>query len=66
MRRLIRATVPNIKRLHFPTDESVQMGGWDGIVEVEIGNDFVPDGTSGWELGVNRKVNSTCKRNLMA
>jgi hypothetical protein len=56
MRRLIRATVPNIKRLHFPADESVQMGGWDGIVEVEIGNDFVPDGTSGWELGVNRNV----------
>lgn len=56
MRRLIRATVPNIKRLHFPADESVQMGGWDGIVEVEVGNDFVPDGTSGWELGVNRNV----------
>jgi hypothetical protein len=56
MRRLIRATVPNIKRLQYPGDESVQMGGWDGIVEVEKGNYFVPDGTSVWELGVNRNV----------
>jgi hypothetical protein len=56
MRRLIRATVANIKRLNFPSDESVQLGGWDGIVEVETGNDFVPDGTSVWELGVNRNV----------
>src|SRR5258705_8803789 len=56
MRRLIRITTPNIKKLHFPSDESVQLGGWDGIVEVEKGNDFVPDGNSGWELGVERNV----------
>jgi hypothetical protein len=58
MRRLIRATVPHIKRLHFRAEESVQMGGWDGIVEVQTGNDFVPEGTSGWELGVDRNVKS--------
>ncbi len=58
MRRLIRATVANIQKLNFPSDESVQMGGWDGIVEVEIGNDFVPAGTSVWELGVDRNVKS--------
>ena len=56
MRRLIRITTPNIKKLHFPSDESVQLGGWDGIVQVDRGNDFVPDGNSGWELGVERNV----------
>jgi len=56
LRRLIRATTPNAKRISFPADEGVQLGGWDGIVEVEAGNDFVPDGTSGWELGVSRDV----------
>lgn len=58
IRRLIRATVPDIRRLHFRTDEGVQIGGWDGIVEARTGNDFVPDGTSGWELGVDRNVKS--------
>jgi hypothetical protein len=56
MRRLIRITTPLVKKLHFPSDESVQLGGWDGIVEVEKGNDFVPDGISGWELGVERNT----------
>lgn len=56
LRRLIHATTPNIHKMSFPADESVQLGGWDGIVEVEVGNEFVPDGLSVWELGVNRDV----------
>ncbi|MBE9114394.1 hypothetical protein IQ249_00635 [Lusitaniella coriacea LEGE 07157] len=56
LRRLIHATVPRLQRIRFPAGESVQMGGWDGIIETSEGNAFVPDGCSVWELGVNRKV----------
>ncbi|HEX8549940.1 MAG TPA: hypothetical protein VF681_00155 [Abditibacteriaceae bacterium] len=56
LRRLVRATVPNIKKSVFPADEGVQLGGYDGIVEVETGNDLVPDGTSVWELGASLDV----------
>src|SRR5689334_12550981 len=56
VRRLIHATVERVERIGFPADEGVQLGGWDGIVVVEIGNAFVPNGCSVWELGVNREV----------
>ncbi|RNB53509.1 hypothetical protein EDM57_19640 [Brevibacillus gelatini] len=56
LRRLIHATVNSPKRISFPAGESVQIGGWDGILEVSEGNAFVPTGISVWELGTNRDV----------
>lgn len=56
LRRLIHATVQQPRRVGFPSGESVQMGGWDGIVDAPEGNIFVPDGFSVWELGVNGAV----------
>ena len=56
VRRLIHATVSRVKRIEFRAGEGVQLGGWDGIVEAEQGNEFVPDGISGWELGTGKNV----------
>jgi len=56
LRRLAHATVRQPHRIEFSAGDSVQMGGWDGIVEVLEGNSFVPDGYSGWEMGTNRNV----------
>lgn len=56
LRRLVHATVARVERIGFPADEGVQLGGWDGIVRVETGNAFVPDGESAWEVGSNRNV----------
>lgn len=56
VRRLIHATVGRILRIGFPAGEAVQMGGWDGVLVVDEGNAFVPDGQSVWELGTNRDV----------
>jgi DNA-binding transcriptional regulator GbsR (MarR family) len=56
VRRLILATVKDVERLHFPADESVQAGGWDGIAVSRGGNEFVPAGTSVWEMGVNSDI----------
>jgi hypothetical protein len=62
VRQLIRATTPNIQKISFPADEGVQLGGWDGVVKVEVGNDFVPDGVSGWELGVGHNIKGKADR----
>ena len=50
VRRLVHATIAAPDRVAFPSGESVQTGGWDGIVQVQTGNEYVPDGWSGWEL----------------
>ena len=55
-RRLVHATLERIDRIGFPADEGVQMGGYDGILRVPVGNAFVPDGVSVWEFGTNRAV----------
>lgn len=56
IRSLVLATVGNIERIAFSSEEGVQLGGWDGIIEVPEGNAFVPRGLSAWELGTNRDV----------
>lgn len=56
VRRLVHATTEHVLRAGFPAGEGVQLGGWDGIVEVEQGNAYVPAGVSVWELGVNKKL----------
>lgn len=56
LRLLIRATVKHPRIVDFASGESIQMPGWDGIVDTPQGNDFVPDGYSVWELGVNKDV----------
>ena len=56
VRRLVLATALPVSRASFRTGEGIQLGGWDGIVEAEQGNVFVPGGISGWELGTSRAV----------
>jgi len=54
IRRLIRATGKDIGPIEFPAQEQVQRPGWDGIVEASQADAFVPAGTSGWEMGVEK------------
>jgi len=54
VRRLVHATATTTRRAGFPAGEGVQTGGWDGIVEVEKGNAFVPGELSVWEMGTGR------------
>lgn len=44
------------KIIEFSSGDFVAVGGWDGILEVEEGNRFVPAGKSGWEFGTNEAV----------
>ena len=56
IRRLIYATVPRIVQLEFRGDEGIQLGGWDGILKVELGHAFVPCGVSVWELSSEKAI----------
>ncbi len=58
LRRLIRATVERTKFISVRADEGVQLEGFDGVLEVETGNEFVPNGKSAWEFGTNKQVKS--------
>ncbi len=51
LRKLLGATVPQAAVINFPADEQVQRPGFDGIVEVGTGSQFVTDGKSWWEMG---------------
>ncbi|WP_168441891.1 hypothetical protein [Pontiella desulfatans] len=53
--KLIRASCKP-KNVSFPSGDDIAIGGWDGILEVEEGNEFVPSGHSGWEFGTNASV----------
>lgn len=56
IRRLIRATVISINKINFPSGENVQLEGWDGILELADGTEYIPRGISAWEFGASKPV----------
>lgn len=56
VRRLIRANFKP-EHIHFPSGDSIAVGGWDGTLKVDEGNEFVPSGFSVWEFGTNSSIN---------
>lgn len=55
VRRLILATLPTASLLDVPDGSAVWAGGWDGLLEVEEGNAWVPPGFSAWEFNSGGK-----------
>jgi len=55
IRKLIQASCKP-DHLHFPVGDSVSVGGMDGTLKVDEGNEFIPTGKSVWEFGTNRSV----------
>lgn len=62
IRKLIRSTTKGISKIEFRSEEGIQVPGFDGIVEVTTGNEFVADGKSVWEISTQSSV--TTKANL--
>jgi len=56
LRTLILGTVKQVISISFRAGEGVAIGGWDGRLDVAIGDAFVPVGGSVWELGTGREV----------
>lgn len=57
VRRLISATTSATK-LAIRGGDSVNMPGWDGSLNINVGNAWVPVGQSRWEMGCSEKVDS--------
>ncbi len=48
--------------IEFSSGDAISISGWDGILEVDIGNEFIPAGKSGWEIGTDSKVKGKADR----
>ena len=55
VRKLILAS-SQPESIDFPSGDLVQVGGWDGTLNVETTKRFIPSGVSGWEFGTNKVV----------
>jgi len=50
VRRLVHATLEKSTLVQFSAEEGIQRPKWDGLVNTRQGNEWVPAGSSGWEL----------------
>lgn len=53
--KLVRAAHGPQVEIAFPSDESIQFAGWDGITKSDQESRYVPDGTTGWEIGTQQR-----------
>lgn len=58
VRKLIRTHSKSIKNIKFPSGDNILIGGWDGILESDEENEYVPKGISVWEFGANKDKKS--------
>ncbi len=56
LRTLVHSTCGGLKLVDFPGNDDAQRPGWDGRVETDEGNPWVPEGSSRWEFGTNKQV----------
>ena len=56
LRTLVNSTCGGLRLVDFPGRDDSQRPGWDGRVETDEGNQWVPEGASGWEFGTNRNI----------
>ncbi len=54
LRRLIRSTGDELRRVDFPGFGEAQRHGWDGQVEARRATPWIPEGESGWELSTRQ------------
>ena len=69
LRRLVHSTGTALRTVNFPGHDDSQRPGWDGWVETDVGNPWIPEGKSGWEFGttkkdIDKKANNDFKTSL--
>jgi len=65
IRKLIRASVTNIKYCSFPARSNVHLPGLDGLLETENGNEFIPKKISYWELGTGKDIKKKADKDYL-
>lgn len=61
---LVRASAGPDAILRFPADEGVRNPGWDGSCESPRSADYVPEGSSRWELSVEKSPQTKAERDF--
>ncbi|SEM89178.1 HigA family addiction module antitoxin [Palleronia pelagia] len=68
LRMLVHSTCSSTSLVDFPGNDDGERPGWDGEIECETGNPWVPAGKSGWEFGTNAdyysKANKDYKKSV--
>ena len=64
VRRLIRSTGSELRRVDFPGYGEAQRQGWDGMVEAKSAARYIPKGKSGWELGTGKDARRKANRDF--
>jgi hypothetical protein len=62
---LIRSTCDNISHIIFPAGDSIQYSGWDGVLQAELGTEYIPEGGSVWEFGTNQEIKEKAERDYL-
>lgn len=62
-KKLIRATTKSINEIRFSYGDNVVYGGWDGILDSNEKNEWVPSGRSLWEFSKNAKIKGNADEN---
>lgn len=62
IRRLVRASSVNIKKIKFPSGDSVHLGGWDGELICKEEVYLVKPKISLWEIGTNKNIIGKAER----
>ena len=57
LRKLVRSTGRELRRVDFPGYDNAERRGWDGLIEADAATPWVPEGKSGWEFGTSQKPN---------
>lgn len=70
LRTLVNSTGPGIVKIDFPGNDDAERSGWDGFIEIQDATQWIPEGASGWEFGVNQdpraKANSDFSKSIDA
>jgi len=51
--------------IKFPAGDDTNLLGWDGELEVNEGNRFIPSGISGWEIGTEKQADKQADKNYL-
>lgn len=55
LRTLANSTGRKLTKIQFPGNDDSERPGWDGYIEADEANPWIPAGKSGWEFGVNQE-----------
>jgi hypothetical protein len=56
VRLLVAGSVRDLRTVEFRAGEGTGTSGWDGTVDAARGNAWVPEGKSGWEMGISEDI----------